>query len=259
MAYFGGREIMPDGTYNLTFTLTDALGNEYPPAVHRRITVDTTVGVPSKKSGDSPTSCPALEPGVDLACSSPADCNGFPCTDLGCTCGEDWFGVDCLGDVHDTALYIPPLDPGVDPLTCAQVTIYPLGILAPASSWSSGLGATACAAFGSCLWTSGKHVDAVLSRQCVGGRRPTDGLFARSQAHAFRSGARELEDELWAVNHPPTGDESCGRLSVFHPDSVSWFGTILRSHANHLPYPWLEPDCLHHPPSSPNLAGSAPP
>jgi len=121
IAYFGGRHIMPDGTYDLSFTLKDALGKEYPPVVHRRIIVDTSTGVPSKQSGDIPTSCPSPEPGAHPICTSTADCNGFPCTDLGCVCSEDWFGVDCRGDIHDTSAYIPQADPGVDPLTCAQV------------------------------------------------------------------------------------------------------------------------------------------
>ena len=118
LAYFGSS--LSDGRYNLTFTLLDGLGNSYPPAVTRRIGINTTMFYPSFRVGPAPTSCPTLR-NVTLPCGTTADCNGFPCTASGCMCREDWFGLHCDHDLHEVPEYLPADDPGLSPWTCAQV------------------------------------------------------------------------------------------------------------------------------------------
>lgn len=115
LAYLDGN--LPNGEYNLTLTVMDALGQSYPPGTSITFFKDTTTSYLSRATDLDVTACPPPQPSAtaqDREEASPGAANSTcgrcvegVCVDGVCLCEADWFGEACDFDVHDSQIYIP--------------------------------------------------------------------------------------------------------------------------------------------------------
>ena len=131
LAYIDGS--IPDGEYNLTLTAHDSLGRSYPPGTTITIRKDSSAPYRSRTTHTDLTACPPVQPGraeenggADAErCSR---CVHGVCVAGACLCEADWFGEACDQDVHDTEVYLPPIDPASTWWACRQARHFREGV-----------------------------------------------------------------------------------------------------------------------------------
>lgn len=123
----------PDGEYNLTLTVLDESGKAYPPGSTITFSKDYSTPYHSRTTDTDLTICPSIPSNTNISDSSGSRsacgrCAHGVCLQGACLCEADWFGEACDSDVHDTEIYLPPIDPAGTVWACHQARHFRKGL-----------------------------------------------------------------------------------------------------------------------------------
>ena len=123
------HDTVPDGEYKLTLTISDSLGNTYPPGTSRIYHKDYSTPYQSRSTLIDLTVCPAIRPAdvldahgahvqMNHSVARCGRCVRGVCVAGACLCEADWFGKACDADVHDTDVSVRASRAAILYVTC---------------------------------------------------------------------------------------------------------------------------------------------